>query len=132
MEQVVVVFAGICVLAVLKIIISLIFKKKVGPVNREMLKNELADLKNPSEQIFVLYEEGYWEFKEESHSKEWHPSAGTMNFVDFDTNVDEKRYKKMMNKPISKDEEGIQSINVLMEIELSKYSNLDELLDIKA
>ena len=117
--------------AILKVLTSFLFKKKISLARPEEFISEINAAKNKENQILVVYDKGYWEIKEETVSKEWSAEGGTQTFVDFDVDIDDTRYYSFMNKTLVRDEEGEHKVKVLKEIELSKATDAETFLKMK-
>ncbi|MCB0279798.1 MAG: hypothetical protein KDD94_09865, partial [Calditrichaeota bacterium] len=77
-------------IAIIKIVHSFIFRKKVSPVKTDFLSSEISKHQHLKNQVLLIFEDGYWEIKEEQHSKEWSMSGGSQSFVDLDTDINDK------------------------------------------
>ena len=119
------------VLAVLKIMHSFIFRKKVSVVKPDFLTSEISKHQRMKNQVLLIFEDGYWEIKEEEHSKEWSMAGGTQSFVDLDTDIDNKRYHQFMGNRLERDKEGHHSLRIVKEIELNSSTHIDEILNMK-
>ena len=117
--------------AILKIAKSFLFKKKVELAQPDQFISEINIAKNEENQILVVFNDGYWEIKEETVTKEWSAEAGSQTFVDFDLDIDDKRYKSFMDKQLSRDEEGEHSLKVVKELELETTLDAETILHLK-
>jgi hypothetical protein len=122
---------GLLIFGFLKIVTSFLFRKKVELIRPDLLIEEVNAAKKMANQILVIYEGGYWEIKQEEHSKEWTANAGSQSFVNLNTSITDKRYKLLMNKELERDQEGEQHIKVLKEIDIVSTTNVEELSHIK-
>ena len=122
---------ALLVVAVIKIIHSFMFRKKLSVINPDYLSSEIAKHQKMKHQILLIFENGYWEIKEEEHSKEWSMGGGTQNFVDLDTDIDNKRFKQFMGEPLKRDKEGHHDLRIIKEIELKESTHIDEILKLK-
>jgi hypothetical protein len=122
---------AILVIAVIKIMFSFIIKKKITIINEDQFRDEINKLKHFENQVLFLFENGYWEIKEATVSKEWSQNLGTQTIIDIDPDIDTRRYKKMMGEPLQKDEYGDHGIKILKEIDLSKDHDPEHLLALK-
>ncbi len=106
------------IVAILMVIKSFVFKKKIQIVNPEQFIYETNEAKNSKNKILVVFNNGYWEIKEEVVSKEWSAEAGAQTFVDFDLEINDSRYKQLMNSDLNRDKFGEHSLKVIKEVEL--------------
>jgi hypothetical protein len=117
--------------AIIKIVKSFLFKKKVELAKPDQFIHEINEAKNEENQILVVFNDGYWEIKEETVTKEWSAETGSQTFVDFDLNIDDKRYKSFMDKALDRNEEGEHSLSVIKELELESSLDAETVLHLK-
>lgn len=129
------VFTFVClafiIFAILKITKSFLFKKKVELAMPDQFVDEMNVAKNENNQILVVFNDGYWEIKEETVTKEWSAEVGTQTFVDFDLDINDKRYKSFMDKELSRNEEGEHFLTVVKELELESSLDVESVLHMK-
>lgn len=123
-----IVFLLVAILAVLK---SFIFKKKLKVVHPDKFVSEINSAKNEDNKILVVFNDGYWEVKEEVVTKEWSAEAGTQTFIDFDQNIDDSRYEDFMGKNLERDQFGEHPLRVVKELELDSNTNAEAVLQLK-
>lgn len=121
----------ILVIAVIRIMLSFMIKKKISIKNEEQFKKEIDELKHFENQVLFLFANGYWEIKEAVVSKEWSAQGGTQTIIDIDSDIDARRYKKLMGEALEKDEYGEHGIKIIKEIDLSKDHDPEHLLALK-
>jgi len=110
---------------------SVFFKKKVHLVAPDVFRDETSKAKKYDNQILVVFNNGYWEIKEEVVTKEWSADTGSQTFVDFDTDIDDDRYQSFMNDALERDQEGEHPLKIVKELELKNDFDADEYLKLK-
>jgi hypothetical protein len=125
------VILAIFVFAIIKVFSSFIFKKKIELVKHDIFEKELNEALAMENQVLVVFENGYWEIKEETTTTEWSATVGTVTTIDFDTDINDKRYKKFMGKSLVRDHEGEHELQIIKEFELNDSVSKEELLAFK-
>jgi hypothetical protein len=128
MQTILIAIIVIFFISILRVIYGLMFSKKVKPIDAKRLEYEVGEAKIKKHQIFILFQDGYWEIKEEVHSQEWSANGGTQNYIDFDLEINDNRYFEMMGKNLIRDKEGEHSLKIVKEIEITKDLDIEKLV----
>lgn len=118
------------IFAIFLAIKPLVFKKRLTVMRSDQFVYEFNGEKIKKNRILLIFENGYWEIKEEIRRKEWSPN-GSMEIIDFDSNINDKRYKEFTGEFPLRDKEGRCALKLVKEIELHPLLNPDELQNVR-
>ena len=127
MQTILIAIIAIFFIAIFRVIYGLIFSKKVKLIDTKRLEYEIEEAKSKKHQILLIFEDGYWEIKEEVHSQEWSANTGTQSYIDFDSDINDKRYLEMTGKSLNRDKEGEHSLKIVKEIEIDQNIDITKL-----